>query len=162
MGRVLSAATIAVSLAIGLTAQEKVKERTKIDTDDAKVVTWVGCLRASADGFDLTEVTSSKSVEQGKGDDDKGRPRTPKMVMLRHVPAGLNLQGHVGRRVAVTGATEKDVFEDIEVKVKTERTAKEKPRPDRRTKTTTEVEADPSGHNILVPVSIEPAAGTCR
>ena len=50
----------------------KVNERTKIETDDAKVVTWTGCLRASKDGFDLTEVTRDPSA--GK------ETRTPTMV----------------------------------------------------------------------------------
>jgi hypothetical protein len=157
MARMLSIVAIIVSFAIGLDAQqERVKERTKIDTDDAKVVTLTGCLRASSDGFDLTEVARVMTGDQRK------ESRTPKMVMLREVPAALDLQKYVGRRVAITGATEEEVFEDIEVEVRTERTGEQKGRPDAKAKTKAEVEADPSGHNILVPVSVREIAKTCR
>jgi hypothetical protein len=149
-------AAIVASFAIGLTVQqETVKERTKIDADDAEVVTLAGCLRASKDGFDLTEVARVATHEEHKDS------RTPKMVMLREVPAALDLQTYVGRRVAITGATEEDVFEDIEVEVRTER-IDHKGRPDAKGRTKTEVEADPKGHNILVPVSIREIAKTCR
>src|SRR5687768_3927029 len=101
MLQLLSTAAIAMSVAIGLAVQqEKVKERTKIDTDDAKVVTWTGCLRASGDGFDLTEIARVPLGEERK------KTRTPNVVMLREVPAGLDLRKYVGRRVAITGATE--------------------------------------------------------
>src|SRR5829696_5279025 len=157
MARILSTLAIVASFVIGLAAQqEKVKERTKIDTDDAKVVTLTGCLRASSDGFDLTEVARAKTGDQRK------ESRTPKIVMLREVPAALDLQKYVGRRVAITGATEEDVFQDIEVVVRTERTVEQKGRPDAKAKTKAKVEADPSGHNILVPVSIREIAKTCR
>jgi hypothetical protein len=157
MAQVLSVAAIVAAFAIGLAAQqEKMKERTKIETDDAKVVTLTGCLRASRDGFDLTEVARVATDERRK------ESRTPKMVMLREVPATLNLQEYVGHRVAITGAAEEDVFEDIEVEVRTERTGEQKGRPDAKAKTKAEVEADPSGHNILVPVSVREIAETCR
>jgi hypothetical protein len=157
MVRILSTAAIAVSLTIGLAAQQaKVKERTKIDTDDAKVVTWMGCLRASNDGFDLTEVTRATS------DGTRKQSRTPKVVMLREVPADLDMQRYVGRRVAITGATEKDVFEDIEVEVRTEKTVERQEQRDARTSTKAEVEADPRGHNILVPISVREISNTCR
>jgi hypothetical protein len=157
MVRILSTAAIALSLTVGLTAQQgTVKERTKIETDDAKVVTWMGCLRASADGFDLTEVTRDTSGDTRK------KSRTPNIVMLREVPATLDLKRYVGHRVAITGATEKDVFEDIEVEVQTERTVAPKARPDVETKTKAEVEADPKGHNILVPISVREISKTCR
>jgi hypothetical protein len=157
MARLLSTAAIAISLALGLIAQEhKVKERIQVDTDDARMVTWTGCLRASQDGFDLTEVAPATSDGRGK------KSRTPTMVMVRHVPAALDLQKYVGRRVAITGAAEDDVFEDIELKVKRETTVEQKARADLKTTTKTEVEADPSGHNILVPVSVRQISNTCR
>ena len=163
MGRLLSTAVIAASLSIGLTPQQdKVKERTKIDTDDAKVVTWIGCLRTSADGFDLTEVTAGTPRPKDAGKDETRESRTPKTVMIREVPDTLDLAAYVGHRVAITGATEKDVFEDIEIKVRTEKKVEQKSRPDLETKTKTEVEADPSGHNILIPVSVREISRTCR
>jgi hypothetical protein len=153
----LSTAAIAVSLAVGLLAQEqKIKERTKIETDDAKTVTWIGCLRASADGFDLTEIT------RGTSGDGRKEGRAPSMVMLRQIPGTLDLQKYVGHRVAVTGAAEKDVFEDIEVKVQTEKTVTQKAQPDIKTKAKAEVELDPSGHNILVPISVREISKTCQ
>jgi hypothetical protein len=165
MARVLATTAIAVFLSVGMAAQqEKGKERTRIETDDAKVVTWTGCLRASGDGFDLTEVTGEAPRLTKEPTREGGKKlRTPAMVMLRQVPAGLNLQQYVGKRVAITGATEDDVFEDIEVEVRTERTVKQKSTSDgKAAKKTTEIEADPRGHNILVPVSIREVSGTCR
>jgi hypothetical protein len=153
---ILSTAAVAVLLAIGLAAQqEKVKERTKIDTDDAKIVTWMGCLRASDDGFDLTDVTRANPAGRKES-------RTPIMVMLRQVPAALHLQRFVGRRVAITGAAEKDVFEDMEVEVEKETIIERKGRPDVKTKTKAEVEANPGGHNILVPISVREISKTCQ
>jgi hypothetical protein len=157
MVRIFGTAALAAFLAIGLLAQEqKIKERTKVETDDAKTVTWVGCLRASADGFDLTEITRGTSGDAGK------ESRTPNMVMLRRVPGTIDLQKYVGHRVAVTGATEKDVFEDIEVKIETDKTVEQKPQPDMKTKTKAELEVDPSGHNILVPISVREISKTCQ
>ena len=159
MAQVFSIAAIVASFAIGLAAQQeqkKVKERTKIDADDAQVVTLTGCLRASKDGFDLTEVARVATDERRK------ESRTPKMIMLREVPTALNLQKYVGRRVAITGATEEDVFEDIEVEVRTERTGDQKGLPDAKGKTKAKIEADPRGHNILVPVSVREIAEICR
>jgi hypothetical protein len=161
MGRILSLAAVVASLSIGVTAQQdKAKERTKIQTDDAKVVTWTGCLRASADGFDLTEVTAAEAKTPGT--EQSKESRAPKMVMIREVPDALDLSRYVGHRVAITGATEKDVFEDIEVKVRTEKKVEQQARADLKTKTKTEVEADPRGHNILVPVSVREISTTCR
>ena len=157
MLRLFSTATVAVFLTIGLAAQQqKVKERTKVKTDDAKVVTWIGCLQASGDGFDLTEVS------RGTSGDARKDSRAPTMVMLRQVPANVDLQKHVGHRVAITGAAEKDVFEDIEVKVQTKKTVEQKARPDTKTKTKIEADVDPTGHNILVPISIREISKTCR
>jgi hypothetical protein len=157
MVRMLSTAAIAVSLAVGLLAQDqKIRERTKIETDDAKTVTWIGCLRASADGFDLTEIAPATS---GKA---RQESRTPNMVMLRQLPGTLDLQKYVGHRVAITGAAEKDVFEDIEVKVQTEKTVEQKAQPDIKTKAEAEVDVDPSGHNILVPISVREISKTCQ
>jgi hypothetical protein len=157
MVRALSATVAVLALAMELAAQQPaVKERTTIETDDAKVVTWVGCLRASKDGFDLTEVAQEAPSTNGK------KTRTPKMVMLRQIPATLDIEKYVGRRVAITGATEKDVFEDIEVEVQTERTVQQERGSDVKAKTEAEVDADPSGHNILVPVSIREISASCR
>jgi hypothetical protein len=153
--RIFGTAAIALSLAAGLTAQAgKVKERTKIETDDANVVTWTGCLRASKDGFDLTEVTRDPSASK--------HTRTPTMVMLREVPTTIDLRQHVGHPVAITGAAEKDVFEDIEVKVRTKKTVEQQAGPDMKTKTNTEAEVDPEGHNILVPISLREISKSCR
>jgi hypothetical protein len=115
-------------------------------------------LRASEDGFDLTEVTRDKVADADK------ESRTPSTVMLRGVSAAIDLKRYLGYRVAITGATEKDVFEDIEVEVQREKTVEQKQRTESKTstKTKTEVETDPSGHNILVPVSIREISKTCR
>ena len=152
----LSAGVIAVCFAVGLSGQEQaVKERTKVKTDDAKIVTWTGCLRASDDGFDLTEVTG------GTSDNGRKESRTPNMVMLRQVPATVDLQKYVGHRVAVTGAAEKDVFEDIQVKIDTEKKIEQKSQPAIKTKAKTAVDVDPKGHNILVPISVRDISSSC-
>jgi hypothetical protein len=156
MRRIAIAVALALPLVAGLAAQEQgPKQRTKIAVDDARAVTWTGCVRASKDGFDLTEITPGASREGQK------RPRTPNMVMLKHVPGTLDLQKYVGQRVAITGATEKDVFEDIEVKVETEKRVEHKGQPETKTKAKSKIETDPAGHNILVPVSVRQISTTC-
>jgi hypothetical protein len=158
MGRLLSVAVLAASYVAALPAQEsKIKEPTKVETDDAKIVTWVGCLRASKDGFDLTEVTRGTS-----GDRRKEEVGTPPMVMLRLLPGTVDLQKYVGRRVSITGATEKDVFEDIEVEVRKEKPAQQRPQSTKKTMEKAEVDVDPKGHNILVPVTIREVSKSCR
>jgi hypothetical protein len=156
MIRVLSSAVLAVVLGVGLSAQERaVEQRTKVAMDDAKTVTWTGCLRASKDGFDLTEVSPATSG----GHTRKDRP-TPSTVMLRPMPGTVDLQKYLDRRVAITGAAEEDVHEDIEVKVET--SVEEKSRPDMKTKAKASIDVDPNGHNILVPLSIREISKTCK
>jgi hypothetical protein len=146
----LSIAVIAVSFVAGLEAQEaKLKEQTRIETDDAKMVTWTGCVRASKDGFDLTEVTRDTSTNG-----QKEQPPMPATVMLRTVPGTIDLQKYVGRLVAISGAAEKDVFEDIEVELRTDNTIQQKPRSETKSTTKAELDVDPRGHNILVPISV--------
>jgi hypothetical protein len=158
MRGMLSIALIAASFVAGPQAQDtKVKQQTKVKIDDAKLVTLTGCLRASKDGFDLTEVTRGTS-----GKTEKEEPGTPTMVMLRQVPGTVDLQKYVGHRVAITGASEKDVFEDIEVEVRTKKTAEQKPQSDIKTTSKIEAEVDPKGHNILVPISVREVSKTCR
>jgi hypothetical protein len=147
---------LAIFLGVGVTTQEQgAKERTKVGLDDARTVTWTGCVRAAKDGFDLTEITRAKSAERQKA------PRAPASVMLRQLPDGPDLRQYVGRRVAITGATEKDVFEDIEVKVETEKKVGQTGQPETKTKAKSKIETDPGGHNILVPVSVREISKTC-
>jgi len=155
MRGLLSIALIAASFVARPQTQEtKVKQQTKVEIDDAKLVTLTGCLRASKDGFDLTEVTSGKTR--------KKEPATPTMVMLRQVPGTIDLQRYVGRRVAITGAAEQNVFEDIEVEVRTKQTAEQQPQSDIKTTSKINAEVDPKGHNILVPISVREVSKTCR
>lgn len=131
MQRFLSACAIATALVVSANAQDTtVKSKTKVDADDAKVVTMTGCLQAGTSG-DLFTLTGAKAVAgedlEAKAkteidrDKDETEVKTKTRTEVEHeddetpvgtagaattyelMPkGGVNLTAHVGHRVEIT------------------------------------------------------------
>ena len=131
MSRFLSACAIVVASAIAISAQDQtVKTKTKVDADDAKVVTMTGCLQsgATADVFTLNDATSvagedleARSKTKVDVDDDETEVKTKTRTEVERADEdtpvgtsgavasyelmpkeGVNLTSHIGQRVEIT------------------------------------------------------------
>jgi hypothetical protein len=73
MYRLFSACAIVTALAVSTSAQDTtIKSKTKVDADDAKVVTMTGCLQAGATG-DVFTLTGAKATA---GEDLEAKAKT--------------------------------------------------------------------------------------
>ncbi len=133
MYRFLSACAIVTALAVSTSAQDTtIKSKTKVDADDAKVVTMTGCLQAGATGdvFTLTGAKATtgedleakakteidvdknetevktKSRTEVEHEDDETPVGTAGAVTTYELMAkdGVNLTPHVGHRVEIVGS----------------------------------------------------------
>ena len=179
-----------VLLAVGttLSAQDTtVKSRTKVEGDEAQVVSMTGCLRqdvqtrafmlvgaVDAVGENVTN-EAKVSVDRDKDDSkvtaetrskgDKGdkSDRSAAGVMATYVlaPGHVNLTPHVGQRVQIAAAAVQPGHKDAEVTVREE--SKVDPEHGRdqtsRSKTKVEIERGPLGQYTVV--SVKPLGGSC-
>ena len=179
-----------VLLAIGttLSAQDTtVKSRTKIEGDEAQVVSMTGCLRQDAQtrAFMLVgavdavgeRVTNEAKVSidrdkddtkvtaetRAKGDKGDKNDRSSAGVMTTYVlsPGNVNLTPHVGQRVQIAAAAVQPGHKDGEVTVRDE--TKVDPEHGRdhtsSSKTKVEIERGPLGQYTVV--SVKPLGGSC-
>ena len=132
MNRFLSVCAIVAAFAVSTFAQDTtVRSKTKVDADDAKVVTMTGCLQAGASGDvftltgaksaagedlesksktetdideDKTEVEAKTETEVERDDDDDKPVGTSGAVTTYELMPkdGVNLTPHVGHRVEIT------------------------------------------------------------
>ena len=179
-----------VLLAVGttLSAQDTtVKSRTKVEGDEAQVVSMTGCLRQDAQtrAFMLVgavdavgeKVTNEAKVSVDRDKDDtkvtaetraKGEKgdkadRSAAGVTATYVlaPGNVNLTPHVGQRVQIAAAAVQPGHKDGEVTVRDE--TKVDPEHGRdhtsSSKTKVEIERGPLGQYTVV--SVKPLGGTC-
>ena len=132
MYRFLTACAIVTACAVSMSAQDTtIKSKTKVDADDAKVVTMTGCLQAGATGdvFTLTgakaaagdeleakakteidvdknetEVKTKSRTEVEREDEEEKPVGTAGAVTTYELmpKEGVNLTPHVGHRVEIT------------------------------------------------------------
>jgi hypothetical protein len=132
MKRLIQACAIVAAFAVSASAQDTtVKSKTKVDADDAKVVTMTGCLQSGAEsgvfmltgatatlGADLksksktkidvddneTEVKSRTKTEvEHEDDEDKPVGTAGAVTTYELMPKeGVNLSPHVGHKVEIT------------------------------------------------------------
>jgi hypothetical protein len=131
MNRFIPACAIVLASAVAISAQDRtIKSKTKVDADDAKVVTMAGCLQtgATADVFTLSGATSvagedlearsktkidvdddetevkTKTRTEVEREDDETPVGTSGAVTTYELTAkeGVNLTEHVGQRVEIT------------------------------------------------------------
>lgn len=194
MIRSMPACTFAAAavFAVTVSAQDTtVTSKTKIDADDAKVVTMTGCLQQGATGdlFVLTGATmieggdmKSKSKTKVDVDDDEtevttrtktevdsdkdtavGTAGTVKTYELTP-RAGVDLTPHVGHKVEITAAMlePKDGGDDnAEVEARTETKVQRDDAPDSKVKSKTEMELPRGKHARLAVVSVKHISPTC-
>jgi hypothetical protein len=171
-----------------ISAQDtSVKSRTKIDGDEAQIVSMTGCLRhdvstgaymlaGTVDAVgekltneakvkidrdkDNTEVTAETRSKAEKGDkQDKRAAGVASTYVLS--PGNVNLKQYVGQQVQVAAAAPKPGHKDADVTVRDE--TKVDPEHGRdstsRSKTKVEVERGPLGQYTVV--SVKALGGTC-
>ena len=182
--------SVVVLLAVGttLSAQDTtVKSRTKIEGEEAQVVSMTGCLRQDAQtrvymlvgsvdavgenvtneakvsvdrDKDNTKVTAETRAKGDKGDKSD---RSAAGVMATYVllPGNVNLTPHVGQRVQIAAAAVQPGHKDGEVTVRDE--TKVDPEHGRdhtsSSKTKVEIERGPLGQYTVV--SVKPLGGSC-
>jgi hypothetical protein len=180
-----------VLLAVGTTlsaAQDTtVKSRTKIEGDEAQVVSMTGCLRqdvqtgaymlvGSVDAIG-EKVTNDAKVKvdrdkhdttvtaetRAKGDNGDKRDQAAAGVTSTYVlmPGNVNLTSHVGQRVQVAAATVKPGHKDADVTVKDETKVDPEHGRDRTSREKTKVEIDRAPLGQYTVVSVKPLGGSC-
>ena len=192
MNRLIQACAVVAAFAIPVSAQDTtVKSKTKVDADDAKVVTMTGCLQSGASGDvftllgakatagddleaksktkidvddDETEVKTQTRTEVER-DDDKPVGTAGAVTTYELMPkAGVNLTPHVGHTVEITAvAVDKKsaTDDDAEVEMKTETKVEREDEPDSKLKSKTEAELPRGAKNRLTVVSVKHVSPSC-
>ena len=181
----------AVLLAVGTTlsaAQDTtVKSRTKIEGDEAQVVSMTGCLRqdvqthaymlvgrVDAVGENVTNEAKVKvdrdkhdttvtADTRSKGDNGDKRDQAAAGVTSTYVlmPGNVNLTPHVGKQVQIAAAAVKPGHKDADVTINDKTTVDPEHGRDHteHSKTKVEVERGPLGQYTVV--SVKPLSGSC-
>jgi hypothetical protein len=181
----------ACAFAVAVSAQDAtVKSKTKIDADDAKVITVTGCLSKAPSGdlFVLAGATTlkgddmksksktkidvdenetevkNKSKAEVETDDDEAVGTSGSVATYELMPKeGVDLTPHVGHKVEITAVAVNaaDDDDDAEVDVKTKTKVKVDDAPDTKVKSKTEAEL-PRGPNArLTVLSVKHIAPSC-
>jgi hypothetical protein len=180
----VGAAVAALTVTVG--AQDNtVKSQTKIEADDAQVVSMVGCLRqdagtgnyvlvgtVAAAGDELktktkvkTDVdkdgTTVKATTKTKADDDGAVATAGVTSAYALVPkAGLNLASHAGHQVQISAVIVEPGHGDADVKIEEKTTVDPDNGRDATSSTKTKIEL-PRTAGPYAAVSVKPLAGTC-
>jgi hypothetical protein len=193
MHRFMPACTFAAAcaFAVAVSAQDAtVKTKTKIDADDAKVITMTGCLSKAPAGdlFVLAGATTlkgddmksksktkidvdenetevkNKSKTEVETDDDEAVGTTGAVATYELMPKeGVDLTPHVGHKVEVTAVAlnPADHDDDAEVEVKTKTKVKVDDAPDTKVKSKTEAELPRGANARLTVLSVKHIAPSC-
>jgi len=192
MNRLMPACTFAAAcaFAVAVSAQDAtVKTKTKIDADDAKVVTMTGCLSKAPAGelFVLSGVTTLKGDMESKAktkidvdqdetevrtktktevenDEDKAVGTAGTVATYELMPKdGIDLTAHVGHKVEITAIALDPAKgdDDAEVDIKTETKVKVDDAPDAKIKSRTKAELPRGKTPRLTVMSIKHIAPSC-
>jgi len=193
MIRFMPACTFAAAcaFAVAVSAQDAtVKTKTKIDADDAKIITMTGCLSKAPAGdlFVLAGATKLKGDEMAstsktkvdvdqdetevktktktevETDDDKAVGTSGTVATYELMPKdGVDLSAHVGHKVEITAIAlnPSDDDDDAEVDVKTKTKIKVDDAPDTQVKTRTEAELPRGANARLTVMSVKHVAPSC-
>jgi hypothetical protein len=178
-------AVVLLGVGVSVSAQDTtVKSRTRIDADEAQVVSMKGCLRQDtatgtyslvgsieAAGENVTTDSRVKidvdknertvtSDTRAKG--DKGSGADPDAISTYGLaPGNVNLTPYVGGQVQIAAAAVKPGHKDADVRIDDKTTVDPEHGRDRteRSKTKVEIERGPIGQYTVV--SVKPLSGTC-
>ena len=130
------------------TQAQSTETKTKVKTEHAQQVTYVGCVGGDSQAYVLQNVQPISKTEVTRAD---GTVTTSTTYAL--IPEGtVQLQQNVGRRVEVTGVLIDAGHGDAKITQRSKTNGKED-------KTTTEVERGPFPQ--LKVMSMKPAGGSC-
>ena len=193
MIRFMPACTFAAAcaFAVAVSAQDAtVKTKTKIEADDAKVITMTGCLSKAPAGDlfvlagatklkgddmasrsktkidvdeDETEV-KTKTKTEVETDDDEAVGTSGTVATYELMPKeGVDLTAHVGHKVEITAIALKPGDDDdtAEVDVRTKTEVKRDDAPDTRVKSRTEAELPRGANARLTVMSVKHIAPSC-
>ena len=161
MRRVISTCVVAVCFAAAsLSAQDDatIKSKTKIKTDDGKVVTTSGCLIGGPSSYTLSRATPVVQERVTVG-------TSGTVVSYTLVPrSGVDLTTHVGQQVEVTGvlipaAGKGD--DDAKIKVEQKTKADVEDAPDAKSNTKAKVEVPRGAYPQLAVTSVKMVGATC-
>jgi hypothetical protein len=176
MSRFIPACSFAAAciFAVSVSAQDTtVKSKTKIEADDAKIITMTGCLSKAPSGdlFVLAGATkltgdemTARSKTEVEHDEDKPVGTSGSIATYELMPKeGVDLTPHVGHKVEISAIAldPKDDDDEAEVDIQTRTKIKRDDAPDSKVKTETEAEL-PRGENPrLTVVSVKHIAPSC-
>ena len=189
MSRTVLVAFVAATLSAPVIAQDStVKSRTNIKTDDAKVITMVGCLRSdpasrsyslvghiAAAGDDVTakskvktDVDKDKTKVQGKtevkGDKDKGKAVATAGAIATYAllaSPDVNLASNVGQQVQISALQVEKGHGDADVKIKEQTKVEREGEPDSKSDSKTKLELPRSPNAAYTVVSVMPLGMPC-
>lgn len=191
MQRFFSACAIVAACAVAASAQDTtVKSKTKVEADDAKVVTLTGCLQsgtgevftltnAKAAAGDELEARSKTKIDVDKDETEvKTKSRTEVEREDEDTPVGtagavttyelmakdgVNLTPHVGHRVEITAVAvdKKDGDDDAEIEMETKTKVEREDAPDTRMKSKTEAELPRGANKRLTVMSVKHISPSC-
>jgi hypothetical protein len=178
-------AFVAAALTATANAQDsKVKSRTDIKADDAKVISMTGCLRndpvtnsytlvgtVSAAGNDLTakskvktDVDKDKTTVQGKTEAKGNKPvATAGNIATYALLAApdVNLAPNVGQQVQVSAVQVEKGHGDADVKIKDQTKVERENAPDSKSNSKTKVELPRSSNAAYTVVSVTSLGTPC-
>ena len=187
MRRTLLVAFVAAALAAPAIAQDsKVKSRTDIKADDAKVISMVGCLQrdaptngymlvghVAAAGDDITakstvktDVDKDKTKVQGKtevkGDKDKAVATAGDIATYALLAApDVNLAPNVGQQVQISALQVEKGHGDADVKIKDQTKVERENAPDSKSNSKTKLELPRSPNAAYTVVSVRSLGMPC-
>ena len=185
MSRTLLVAFVVASLSAPAFAQDsKVKSRTDIKADDAKVISMLGCLRhepasdsyllvgtVTAAGDDLTTKTKVKTdvdndktkvdaKSETKGNDAVATAGAVSTYLLLATPK-IDLAPHVGQQVRIAALQVERGHGDADVKIKDETKVDREDAPDSKSTSKAKLELPRSPNSAYSVVSVTPLGKAC-
>jgi len=185
MRHTVLAALVVVAVSAPAGAQDsRVKSRTDIKADDAKVVSMTGCLRSDpatnsymlvgtigAAGDDITaksnvktDVDKDKTKVEGKtevkGDKSVSKAGSVATYALLAAPE-VNLAPNVGQRVQISAVQVEKGHGTADVKIKDETKVERENAPDSKSNTKTKLELPRSPNAAYSVVSVTPLGTSC-
>jgi hypothetical protein len=187
MRRTVLVAFVAATLSAPVIAQDsKVKSRTDIKADDAKVISMVGCLRSdsvtnsytlvghiAAAGDDVTakstvktDVDKDKTKVEGKtevkGDKDKAVATAGGIATYALLAApNVNLAPNVGQQVQISALQVEKGRGDADVKIKDQTKVERENAPDSKSDSKTKLELPRSPNAAYTVVSVRSLGTPC-
>ena len=162
MRYVVPTCLIALGFAASVAAQDtKITTKTTVESDDAKTKVITGCLSGGPTAFVLTD--SSAALRERSP--ERGAVGTSGVVGFYSLSPrdGVDLKGHIGQKVEVTGLliAPGDKDDDVEVEVKEQTKIERDDAPDEKVTSRTEAEIARGSAPKLMVTSVKMVSTSC-